>query len=85
MAGSDAGDTKQAKGRAGAEVLIIDYLKRHGKTAWSEIQDEIQEQGSSKSAIDRALKNLTSNSSVMKTEQAYPSGKSQKFYEVHPS
>ena len=85
LAGSDAGGTKQAGGRHAAELLIVDYLERHGISSWSEIRDEIQERGSSRSAIDRALKNLTSNSSVMKTEQAYPSGKSQKFYEVHPS
>lgn len=83
--GSDSNDEKQIKGRAGAELAIRAHIKACGKTAWGEIQDELQEQGHAKNTIDRALKFMVANSELAKWEEHFPSGKKCTFYDFDPS
>ncbi len=83
--GSDSSDEKQIKGRAGAEIAIRAHIKSCGKTAWGEIQDELQEQGHAKNTIDRALKFMVANSVLAKWEEHFPSGKKCTFYDFDPS
>jgi hypothetical protein len=83
--GSDSNDEKQIKGRAGAEIAIRAHIKSCGKTAWGEIQDELQEQGHAKNTIDRALKFMVANSVLAKWEEHFPSGKKCTFYDFDPS
>lgn len=83
--GSDSNDEKQVKGRAGAELAIRAHITACGKTAWGEIQDELQEQGHAKNTIDRALKFMVANSELAKWEEHFPSGKKCTFYDFDPS
>jgi hypothetical protein len=82
--GSDSSDDKQVKPRAAAEEAIRKYLTTFGKAAWGEIQAELQENGHTKSTVNRALKTMVSTMELVTWDEKYPSGKSCSFYQLDP-
>lgn len=79
---SDAGDTKQATGRAAAEVALVGYLGSCGRSAWSEVFAELEKRGYSRGTITRAIKSLVASESIVKWEEVFPSGKKCSFFDL---
>lgn len=84
-ADSETNDAKAVGGRKGSEIAIRAYLANYGRSAWGDIQDELQEQGHAKNTITRALECMVKIGELIKIEETFPSGKKCSFYDFNPN
>jgi hypothetical protein len=82
--GTDKNDATQTGGRKAAEIAARAFLRKYGRSAWGEIQDELQEQGHAKNTIGRALECMVKIGELVKVEEVYKSGKKCSFYDFDP-
>lgn len=82
--GSDQGEEKQVKGRAGASAAIRNYLMTVSRAAWGEIIDELEEAKYAKTTVNRALKVMVETGEIVSYKEKFPSGKECSFYELNP-